>query len=322
MAILNSDTYESDGDWDGTEGSAYQIVSSGAHGGTKALRVYPAVAKASLQYTIAETAGVYVQFWLKVTTAPASDAFIIELWDNTATRCGALALNTDRTLQAWTDVNDGAQGSKSSALTLDTWYKVKWHFAKEPTGADDGAWEFWLNDVSQSSDSTANTGANDLEYLWVGNKSYNANMDIVFDDMSIADSNVATTYTLTGPDGNLTRNTESGNFTVTPDGDADGNIVVTPSDEGAGGVLNPTTVTFLDGQSTAKTFKYTPRAAGGNSVTISCTDNGGLTDPAGVTKTVDVALTQYRITGSPTLFVSGSANYVIDFGDDVTGNIS
>jgi hypothetical protein len=91
----------------------------------------------------------------------------------------------------------------------------------------------------------------------------------------------ATTYTFTGPSSGVV-NVASTNFTVTPDGDADG-ITVTPATDGAGS-FTPSSVTFTG--SGAETFTYTPTSTTGSPHTLSVTDDGGLTDPASIDYTV------------------------------------
>ncbi len=87
----------------------------------------------------------------------------------------------------------------------------------------------------------------------------------------------ATAYTFTGPSSGAL-NTPSTNFTVTPNGDADG-ITVTPASDGTG-TFSPTSVTFSG--SSAATFTYTPTSTAGTPHTLSVTDDGVLTDPASI----------------------------------------
>lgn len=83
---------------------------------------------------------------------------------------------------------------------------------------------------------------------------------------------MATAYTLEGPSSGLV-NVESTDFTVTPDGPADG-ITVTPATDGTG-TFDPTSVTFTDDD--PETFTFTPTSAGTH--TISVTNDGDLDDP-------------------------------------------
>lgn len=101
---------------------------------------------------------------------------------------------------------------------------------------------------------------------------------------------VATTYTFTGPSSG-TVNVASTDFTVTPDGDADG-IEVTPATDGSGS-FTPSSVTFTG--SGAETFTYTPTDTAGSPHTLSVTNDGALTDPDDIDYTVNPGpLTSYR----------------------------
>ncbi|MBV1825924.1 hypothetical protein [Komagataeibacter oboediens] len=77
-------------------------------------------------------------------------------------------------------------------------------------------------------------------------------------------------------------------LTLTPDNDGPGEpTTVTLSDGNAGGTFSADTVTFDGCTNTARTVTYTPKAAG--PVTISATNTGGLTNPAGLNVTVGAA---------------------------------
>ena len=94
----------------------------------------------------------------------------------------------------------------------------------------------------------------------------------------------ATLITFFGPSGGAEL-VPSTNFTVGADGSITGTVTVTPSDGGAGGTFTPTTVNISSGSPTA-TFIYTP-PAGSATLTISVTNNGGLTNPASIPYTVN-----------------------------------
>jgi hypothetical protein len=90
---------------------------------------------------------------------------------------------------------------------------------------------------------------------------------------SAAPAAPATAYTLAGPAIGLV-GVASDPFTVTPDGVFSGTI--TPSDGGAGGSFVPASLTWA-GTAGAKTFFYTPVAAG--LVTVATSAAGALADP-------------------------------------------
>lgn len=91
----------------------------------------------------------------------------------------------------------------------------------------------------------------------------------------------ATAVTLTGPSGGVV-SVASTNFTVGANGTITGTVTVTPSDGGGGGTFSPTSVAISSGTPTA-TFTYTPASTGVK--TISCSDDGGLTDPSSISYT-------------------------------------
>lgn len=85
-----------------------------------------------------------------------------------------------------------------------------------------------------------------------------------------------TDYTLDGPS-TATVGFASDDFTVElGTGTLASPVEITPDDGGAGGLFSESFVTLSDGSRLA-TFTYTPASAG--SVTISVTNDGGLTDP-------------------------------------------
>jgi hypothetical protein len=85
----------------------------------------------------------------------------------------------------------------------------------------------------------------------------------------------ATGFTFTGPTGGAI-NSVSGNFTVTPNAVYTGTFTVTPS---GGGLSTPIVLTFT-ASAVAQTFTITPTAAG--PVTLTPSNNGSLTNPAGL----------------------------------------
>ncbi|MBL7233393.1 hypothetical protein [Komagataeibacter oboediens] len=96
----------------------------------------------------------------------------------------------------------------------------------------------------------------------------------------------STDYTMTGAS-TATAGTAI-TLTLTPDNDGPtGDVTVTLSDGSAGGTFSENTVTFSGCTKTAQTVTYTPKAAG--TVTISATNTGGLTNPAGLSITVAAA---------------------------------
>lgn len=96
----------------------------------------------------------------------------------------------------------------------------------------------------------------------------------------------STTYTLTGPATAIAGTPMTLDVTPNNYGPAAA-TVVTLSDGGAGGTFSASTVMLGADATTVQTVTYTPKVAG--TVTISATNSGGLTDPAGLNITVAAA---------------------------------
>jgi hypothetical protein len=119
-------------------------------------------------------------------------------------------------------------------------------------------------------------------------------------------STSVTTYTLSGPSTGVV-SSPSGAFTVTlGSGSLSGSVTITPSDGGAGGSFSPASVS-LSGAVRTATFTYTPIAAG--TVTIATTNNGGLTDPAGISYTV-TAGASYTVTSAASSGPPNAINFL------------
>lgn len=129
----------------------------------------------------------------------------------------------------------------------------------------------------------------------------------------------ATALTFSGPASGAV-GAASGNFTVAANGIIAGTVVVTPSDGGAGGTFTPTTRSISAGTPTG-TFTYAPASAGAK--TLSITNNGGLTNPAGVTYTASAAAaTAITMSGPATGAVSAaSANFTVAANGTIAGTV-
>jgi hypothetical protein len=91
----------------------------------------------------------------------------------------------------------------------------------------------------------------------------------------------ATAVTMSGPSGGAS-GAPSTDFTIGANGSITGDVEVTPDDGGAGGTFTPTSVTINTAGPT-DTFTYTPATTG--AITISVTNDGGLTNPSDITYT-------------------------------------
>lgn len=135
----------------------------------------------------------------------------------------------------------------------------------------------------------------------------------------------ATGFSISGPSTG-TVGVASTNFTVSPSPSGSrvvGTVVVTPNDGAATGTFTPTTLTWTD-EVGGKTFTYTADAEG--EVTISVTNDGGLSNPAGHSYTAsEAAATSYTLTApSPAsgLVSVASGNFTLTPNGTYTGTIT
>lgn len=98
-------------------------------------------------------------------------------------------------------------------------------------------------------------------------------------------SSTATTFTFTGPSSGSV-NSQSANFTVTPNNPFTGTITITPSGTGSAGV-SAKALTFSN-SSVAQTFTITPTVAG--SITLNASNSSNLSNPASITYTVNAVV--------------------------------
>lgn len=98
------------------------------------------------------------------------------------------------------------------------------------------------------------------------------------------------TYTLAAPaTASGKTGVASGNFTIALAANQyPGSIIVTPAAAGVAGTFTPATVTLTDADRT-KTVTFTPTSPGTGTATITTTDDGSMTNPAGVEYEVTAA---------------------------------
>ncbi len=113
-----------------------------------------------------------------------------------------------------------------------------------------------------------------------------------------------TDYTLTGPS-TATVGVASDQFVVTLGaGTLGGSVNITPSDGAAPGSFSVSFVTLSDGTPSA-VFTYTATTPG--TITISVTNNSGLTNPPPLTLTVSAAITPEDVTHGPIVMLRPAA---------------
>ena len=129
----------------------------------------------------------------------------------------------------------------------------------------------------------------------------------------------ATAITLSGPSSG-TVGVASSNFTAGANGTITGTVTVTPSDGGDGGTFAPTSVAISSGTPTA-TFTYTAASAGSPTATITVTNNGSLTNPAGIAYTATApAATSLVVTVPDAAGLSGFSAAVLSTSTPTTGS--
>ena len=151
--------------------------------------------------------------------------------------------------------------------------------------------------------------------VWVG--ASGSGNPMLLDNFS---ASTFTALTISGPTSGAV-GAPSSNFTVGADDTITGTVTVTPSDSGAGGTFTPTTVSISSGTPTA-TFTYTPASAGAK--TISLTNSGGLSNPAGATYTASGGAATAVTLAGPTAGSVGAAssNFTAAANGDITGTVT
>lgn len=123
----------------------------------------------------------FFRVYLRIATAPGADAVAIYLFrDGTNGNLGNIRLNSNRTLELWDEQAAAQQGSDSSALSLNTWYRVEMSYNRTS-----GAIEAFIDGVSFASGTTI-TGADANVMRWGVIDS--ATCDLYWDDVAINNS--------------------------------------------------------------------------------------------------------------------------------------
>jgi hypothetical protein len=238
-------------------------------------------------------------------------------------------LQYDNTLLTYTGATIGAAFTGHASPTINasvvsgTTSKValNWFDASTPLTLDSGV----LVTLNFTVISAANTTAN-LNFtgtpLGLTDSIGNTLASSFVNGVITLNPGAASNYTLTAPSpASGTVGVASGNFTVTPNGLYTGTITITPSGAGVGS-LTPTVLTFSN-SATAQTFTITPNATG--SITMTGTNNGGLTNPSTVTYTSNAAASAYTFTeasASGNVGVASGLFTVTPTGGKYTGTIT
>jgi hypothetical protein len=174
-------------EWSGFTGSS-SIVTSPVRSGTYAYRTNPtaSTARAVFQFSSAPANTPDVTFYriyLRIASAPGTLVDVARVSNDTNAILG-IRLNTDRTLELWNEFADAQIGSDSSALDLDTWYRIE--FKLDATTIGSTSVEAKIDGAAAFASGTPNfTSVGKPIYFVVGNEEISDTHDIYFDDVAI-----------------------------------------------------------------------------------------------------------------------------------------
>lgn len=176
-------------------GASCSINTTTKRSGAASLRVNTSSSSDYVQNKIraSGTSALYFRFYLRIATAPSADTTIGVLTNDAVSSSISLILKTDRTLQH--SYYDGADttnvGSPSSALSLNTWYRIEISY-DDATGGNPTTAR--LDGVQFASGNSIDVG---VTTLWVGVVD-SATADLYFDDIAINDSSGSTQTSFPG----------------------------------------------------------------------------------------------------------------------------
>lgn len=172
------------------------VVRSGAYAyrstavGTDLVGTEVHIHDSTAKINVGSYAALYATFWLRIASYPASTAArIAQFYSTTGNNPLVLKLTSTGTLQLF-NLNGGAQvGSDSSALSLDTWYRVDL-MCDPGADASSGVLEARLDEVSFASSSSADAGTDPLRgSVRIGAAlATGSSCDLYFDDLILDDA--------------------------------------------------------------------------------------------------------------------------------------
>jgi len=131
----------------------------------------------------AGTANFFLRFYLRITTAPGGLTIIARITNSGGANNMEIRLNSNRTLEMW--YNDSVAGfaqggSDSSALSLDTWYRIEMDFSSSRAVA--------YLDGTQFAIHGAFPGLSPSERFMLGAFTASTTCDLFFDDVAFNDT--------------------------------------------------------------------------------------------------------------------------------------
>lgn len=212
-APLNIQGWETGGEEGCQSNTGTRSVSSATfRSGAYALRVNPTttavgncrvatMASTGIATTGFGTANLYSRFYFRAATLPASnDEEVFVVLDTSGTQMASIRINSAGNLTVY-DNAQVSQGTGSTALSLNTWYRIEF---RTQVGAT-GSFELLIDGVTEDSGTMAQ-GSTNHGSVRVG-KGTNRNsqtIDVYYDDVAIDDSAYpgAGSIVSIGPDGN------------------------------------------------------------------------------------------------------------------------
>lgn len=158
------------------------ISSTTKRSGSYSMRCNPTAATAytSVTFLASVSSNYYARAYIYIATAPSAATLIMQFSDAGTLNAGII-LNTDRTLQGC-GLAKASIGSPSSALSLNTWYRVEM-WASNPTTST-GSSDFKLDGVTFASHTATTPDIDNFDQLEVGIIE-TATADVYFDDVAI-----------------------------------------------------------------------------------------------------------------------------------------
>ena len=179
-----------------TSNGTMSISTTTKRSGVAATRHNPTTSTGYVRHTMLSTAAdvCYGRFYIYIASYPDSDATILGFHDTAAaTFTGTVEMTSTGILQVISGLDGSQRGSDSSALSLNTWYRVE--LAVDSSSAGSWNWQLRIDGTEIVNDSQASGGTADCDEVAYGASPYNAGtgavggpnetMDIYFDDIAV-----------------------------------------------------------------------------------------------------------------------------------------
>src|SRR3990167_107864 len=166
-------------------GAADSIVTTPVRSGTYSYRVAPGANIGYVLYvfkSVNTADGFFFRFYIYIAGTPANQNDIFQVLQDNGNNKVEIKINTDRTLELWNAEDNAQVGSDSSALSLNTWYRIE--LKVDCTTISSTAIEGKIDGTSFAS-GTINL-ANGISTLVFGLVEA-ATADLFFDDIAIND---------------------------------------------------------------------------------------------------------------------------------------